>query len=139
MATSYNAADQVVTTTYPADNSGALGEVVTHSYNSIGQLNQLVSDDTAQFVSSASYNPRGQLTHLTSGSGLSRGYQYNATTMRLDKIEAGAGTSNDRQELSYGYDNRACPELAEGAISPASPTSVMLPKCRHSAMIGLIG
>ena len=51
MATSYNAADQVVTTTYPADNTGALGEVVTHSYNSIGQLNQVVSDDSTQFVS----------------------------------------------------------------------------------------
>ena len=105
MATSYNAADQVVTTTYPADNGGALGEVVTHSYNSIGQLNQVVSDDTTQYVSAASYNPRGQLTDLTSGSGLSRGYQYNATTMRLEKIEAGISTANDRQELQYSYDN----------------------------------
>jgi hypothetical protein len=40
MATAYNAADQVTSLTYPADNAGNLGEVVVQGYNGIGQVSE---------------------------------------------------------------------------------------------------
>ena len=43
MATSYDAADRVTQLQYPGDNSDGLGEIVERSYNSVGQLDQVMS------------------------------------------------------------------------------------------------
>ena len=105
MAYAYNAADQGTSVTYPGNNANGLGEVVTQSYNSMGQLTG-VSGGWAQYVAAAAYNARGQLVQLSNGAGFTRQYVYDSATLRLSVIRAGtAAPWTNRQELHYAYDN----------------------------------
>ena len=108
MSYAYNAADQQVSITYPGGNNGEAGEVVSNSYNDVGQLTG-VSGAGVQYLSAAAYNPLGQPTELqldTGGNGLWRNFDYDAGTLRLQTLRAGKnGAHDDIQKLSYAYDN----------------------------------
>ncbi len=92
MATAYNAGDQITRLTYPGNNANGLGEVVTQSYNSAGQLNGVQGTGATAYISSASYNAQEQLTALTSGNGLTRQFDYSTNTLRLTDIRAGTAS-----------------------------------------------
>ncbi|HHB91138.1 MAG TPA: RHS repeat-associated core domain-containing protein, partial [Anaerolineae bacterium] len=108
MSYAYNAADQQVSITYPGGNNGQAGEVVSHSYNDVGQLTG-VSGAGVQYLSAATYNPLGQPTELrldTGNNGLWRNFDYDAGTLRLQTLRAGKNAAHDDiQRLSYAYDN----------------------------------
>jgi YD repeat-containing protein len=79
-----NEADQPTSLTYPGGTAAQQGEVVSYSYNAIGQLTG-VSGSSVQYVSSATYNAQGQLTELrndTGGNGLTRQFVYETNTLR---------------------------------------------------------
>ena len=111
MATTYDDAGRPATLQYPADNAGGLGEIVQHTFNSVGQLEQVISlSDNTQFVADTEYAPTGQVTRqrLDQGSnGAERIFGYSATTLRLETITAGLNSPDfdDRQQLTYSYDD----------------------------------
>lgn len=84
-----------------------------------------MSGSSTNYISSASYNEQGQLTQLVNeqgngANGLTRQWLYETNTLRLSTLKAGTTSPyTNRQSLTYGYDNNACPELVEGAMSPA--------------------
>ncbi|MEZ4770438.1 MAG: hypothetical protein R2844_18675 [Caldilineales bacterium] len=104
---SYNAADQPATLRYPGGTAGQQGELVTYGYNGLGQLNS-VSGSGVSYVSSTTYNARGQVTEQrldTGSNGLTRQYVYDQNTMRLTTLRAGvASPYTNLQNLSYTYD-----------------------------------
>ncbi len=103
----YNAADQPATLRYPGGTAGQQGELVTTGYNALGQVNS-VSGSGVSYVSSTTYNARGQVTEQrldTGSNGLTRQYEYDANTMRLTTLRAGvASPYTNLQNLSYTYD-----------------------------------
>ena len=106
MATAYNAADQTVTITYPGDNANGLGEVVTQSYDAMGQFSEVRGAGGDTYVASVDYNAQGKVTQLTSGNGLTRQYDYAADSLRLTGIRAGmAAPWSSLQDLSYTFDD----------------------------------
>ncbi|RME50333.1 MAG: carbohydrate-binding protein, partial [Caldilineae bacterium] len=99
----YNEADQRASLRYPGGNGGQQGELVTYTYNSIGQMTGV--SGTSTYVSSASYNAAGQLTQLVQP-GLTRQRVYESNTLRLSVLKAGTASPwTNRQHLTYSYDN----------------------------------
>lgn len=99
----YNEADQPTSTRYPGENGGQQGEIVSYTYNSVGQMSGVVGTNT--YASSATYNPAGQLTQLAQP-GITRQRVYETNTMRLSVVKAGTASPwNNRQNLIYTYDN----------------------------------
>ena len=80
---------------------------MTTGYNALGQLNS-VSGSGVSYVSSTTYNARGQVTEQrldTGSNGLTRQYVYDQNTMRLTTLRAGvASPYTNLQNLSYTYD-----------------------------------
>ncbi len=105
----YNAADQRTSLRYPGGSAGQQGELVTYSYNAVGQLNQAVSDLGTQYVAATTYNPTGQVTAQqldVSPNGLTRQYVYETNTLRLSVHKAGTASPwENLQKLTYTYDN----------------------------------
>ena len=103
----YNAADQPTTLRYPGGTAGEQGELVATGYNALGQMNS-VSGSGVSYVSSTTYNARGQVTEQrldTGSNGLTRQYIYDENTMRLTTLRAGvASPYTNLQNLSYTYD-----------------------------------
>jgi len=65
MAYGYNAAGQMTSIQYPADNGDGLGEVVQRSYDAVGQLESVASLlDGTRFLDSAAYLATGQVEQL---------------------------------------------------------------------------
>ena len=61
LAFGYDEADNLVSVRYPSNPWGGLGERVERSFNDVGQLTQVVSQqDGTQFLAAASYEPSGQ-------------------------------------------------------------------------------
>jgi RHS repeat-associated protein len=104
----YNEADQRTSLTYPGDNAGAQGEAVSYTYNSVGQLTG-ASGSGVSYIASATYNAQGQLTQMVNDvtpNGLTRQWSYETNTLRLSILQAGKNAAfDDRQKLTYGYDN----------------------------------
>jgi RHS repeat-associated protein len=104
----YNEADQRTSLTYPLDNAGAQGEAVSYTYNSVGQLTG-ASGSGVSYIASATYNAQGQLTQMVNDvtpNGLTRQWSYETNTLRLSILQAGKNAAfDDRQKLTYGYDN----------------------------------
>ena len=77
-------------------------------HNGVGQL-QTVAGGGVNYLSQASYNALGQAIELRldqGGNGLTRKYDYNPGTLRLDVLKAGKNAPfEDIQKLSYNYDN----------------------------------
>jgi hypothetical protein len=77
---SYNAADQPATLRYPGGTVGEQGELVTTGFDALGQVNS-VSGSGVSYVSSTTYNARGQVVEQrldTGSNGLTRQYVYDA-------------------------------------------------------------
>jgi RHS repeat-associated protein len=87
----YNAMDQVVTTTYPD------GEAVTTGYNDAARPNTI--NGAVSYVSSASYSAAGQLTQQTFGNNVTTAYAYNPFSSRLTNIQ-----TSDLLSFAYAYD-----------------------------------
>jgi len=88
----YNAMDQVVTTTYPD------GETVTTTYNAAAQPDGVAS--AAQtYISDVVYTALGQLDTVTAGNGVETLYRYNSASRRLVRLQV-----DDELSYSYGYD-----------------------------------
>ena len=104
----YNEADQRTSLRYPGGNGGQKGELVAFGHNGVGQL-QTVAGGGVSYLSQASYNALGQPIELRldqGGNGLTRKYDYNPGTLRLDVLKVGKNAPfEDIQKLSYSYDN----------------------------------
>ena len=104
----YNEADQRTSLRYPGGNGGQQGELVAFGHNGVGQL-QTVAGGGVSYLSQASYNALGQAIELRldqGGNGLTRKYDYNPGTLRLDVLKAGKNAPfEDIQKLNYSYDN----------------------------------
>jgi hypothetical protein len=112
MATSYDAADRVTQLQYPGDNNDGLGEIVQRSYNSVGQLNQVMSlMDGIHFIDATTYLANGQIASQRfdqSNNGLLREYTSEPGTLRLQTQKASSAIlpgSHNLQELTYTYDD----------------------------------
>jgi RHS repeat-associated protein len=112
---SYDALDRVRTMTYPADDEGNLGEVVTYHYEDAfnAQLSTVDSnlDGGTAYATNMKYNVYGQLTSLQHRRSVPivREYEYyDLETQnglgRLKKIMTTALGSVPRQRLEYSYD-----------------------------------
>ncbi|MCB0189087.1 MAG: RHS repeat protein, partial [Caldilineaceae bacterium] len=103
-----NEADQRTSLTYPGGTAGQQGEVVSYSYNAIGQLTG-VSGSGVSYLASATYNAQGQPTQMVNDSGangLTRKWSYETNSLRLSVLQAGKNAAfDDRQKLTYAYDN----------------------------------
>jgi len=104
----YNEADQRTSLQYPGSNGGQQGELVSFGFNGVGQL-QTVTGGSVNYLSQASYNALGQAVELvldTGNLGLTRRYDYDPATLRLNALKAGKNAPfEDIQKLSYSYDN----------------------------------
>jgi RHS repeat-associated protein len=103
----YNQADLVATMTYPGDNAGNTGEVITYSYHPQLLVNAVTGSST--YVQGTSYDPAGRLDVRTLGSSvLQTDYDYFAWTSqggRLKTIKSGTpSTPTSLQSMEYSYD-----------------------------------
>ena len=125
----YDAADRVITATYPT------GEVITSAYNAAGLLAGVRSQTNGQwYASGVTYNAAGQLTGLTYGNQTQAAYTYRTDNLRLERIQVGGSlldmryaydpvgnvrtitdTSNSGQVLTFTYD--ALDRLTRGYTS----------------------
>ena len=111
MAYGYNAGGQMTSIQYPADNNDGLGEVVQRGYDTVGQLESVVSlQDGTRFLDQVTYLATGQVAQLrldqgTNGATLD--FTYQAGSLRLDekKASSGGGSAFDLQHLTFAYDN----------------------------------
>ncbi len=105
----YDAMDRVTTITNPS------AEAVTTRYNDAGQpdkltSSQLVSSNSNDYVTSATYNALGQMTQRVAGNDASAAnrvttdFTYSPTSFRLSQLRVGVGATTYMQ-FSYGYDN----------------------------------
>ena len=90
MAQSYDALNRITSETFP-DN-----ETVTYTYNEAGWLSGVPG-----YINGITYNARGQKTQLTYANNLTTTWTYNASNFRVTNRT----TSNNQQNLTYGYDN----------------------------------
>jgi RHS repeat-associated protein len=106
----YNAADMIISMTYPGGNEGQPGEQVTYEYHPQGALDSLSSSDGI-YLQSSGYDAAGRLVSRTLGDNLLRlDFDfYPWTTVngqgRLEQITS--GTSDGLvtfQDLHYTYD-----------------------------------
>ncbi len=103
----YNSADLLVTMQYPADNTGALGEVVTSAYQTQMTLDTLTSSASGTLTDMA-YDAAGRVRQrLLGGQGLAMNYVYYLWESangqgRLHTLTSTGGGA--LQNLSYTYD-----------------------------------
>ncbi|MBI3108218.1 MAG: RHS repeat protein [Candidatus Rokubacteria bacterium] len=92
MSQSYDALGRVVTQTFPDS------ETVTYAYNEAGWLSAVPG-----YVTSLTYNARGQRTQMQAANGVIATWTYDPTTFRLSQAQAANGATA-LQNLSYAYD-----------------------------------
>ncbi len=92
MSQSYDALGRVVSQTFPDS------ETVTYAYNEAGWLSAVPG-----YVTSLSYNARGQRTQMQSANGVTATWTYDPTTFRLSQAQAANGATA-LQNLTYAYD-----------------------------------
>jgi RHS repeat-associated protein len=105
---SYNSADLVDSMTYPGDNAGNAGEVVSFSYHPQLLVNGVTGGNDT-YVQGTSYDPAGRVDIRTLGSSiLKTDYDYFAWTSqggRLKTIKTGMpSTPTSLQSMEYSYD-----------------------------------
>jgi len=97
----YDAADRVVTMTYPD------GEVVVNTYDSQGLLESVArADGTYAYVENADYDALGQMTLIEYGPAnlnLSTEYEYDDENAQLESLVT-TGPYEVLQNLAYAYD-----------------------------------
>ncbi len=107
MAQSYDALGRITSETFP-DN-----ETVTYAYNEAGWLNSAPG-----YINAITYNARGQKTALTYANNLTTTWTYNAANFRVTNRT----TSNNQQNLAYGYDNNGNVTSITDSLFTASRT-----------------
>jgi RHS repeat-associated protein len=90
MSQSYDALNRITSETFPDS------ETVNYSYNTAGWLSSV-----SGYINGITYNARGQKTQLTYANGLITTWTYNVNNFRVTNRT----TSNNQQNLTYGYDN----------------------------------
>lgn len=95
MKQTYDGLSRIKTETFP-DN-----ETVTYSYNEAGWVKSATATSGPNYINDIQYNARGQKTQLTYGNGLVTTWTHHATNFRVTNKT----TSNNQQNLGYGYDN----------------------------------
>jgi RHS repeat-associated protein len=102
----YDAAGHQTKVIYPGGPAGTTGENVDTTYNNLGYPNALTSSNGASYVDVSGYTATGALASQTLGGGvIGRSLTYDASTLRLTNMKAGAGVSaTNRQNLTYAYD-----------------------------------
>ncbi len=90
MAQQYDALNRITSETFPDS------EVVNYSYNEAGWLSSV-----SGYINAITYNARGQKTALTYANNLTTTWTYDPNNFR----PTNRTTSNNQQNLAYGYDN----------------------------------
>ena len=100
--TTYDAADRVVSITYPDD----VAEI-HYDYGSVGELICVRSTSgtgaNEKFYEPKGFNEDGQLTGMSFGNGVRNQYDFYANSKRLQRIHTYKG-STDLQDLTYTFD-----------------------------------
>ncbi|MHB1295634.1 MAG: RHS repeat-associated core domain-containing protein [Anaerolineae bacterium] len=100
----YNSAGQVLTETYPGDNAGSQGEVVTYGYDPYGRIRSV--EGLESYIDYAGYDALTRLVAMSYGNGANTSYTYYAPNVeggRLQQLRTMAG-SGVVQDLTYDYD-----------------------------------
>jgi RHS repeat-associated protein len=97
MSQTYDALSRITSETFPQPDN----ETVTYNYNTAGWLQSVTASSGPNYVNDIQYNARGQKTSLTYGNGLITTWTHNANNFRVTNRT----TSNNQQNLTYGYDN----------------------------------
>ena len=107
----YDAADRLLTMTYPGDNANGAGEVVNYTYTDAGLLNTVIGTNT--YVYGTTYDASSRMDYQLLGANagtwiLKSDYTYNAWTTqggRLQQLAIGtSGSPTSIQDLRYTYD-----------------------------------
>ncbi|MBI3942399.1 MAG: hypothetical protein HY326_05245 [Chloroflexi bacterium] len=106
----YDPLDRLIWMKYPANNGGSEGEQANNTYKTNGLLNQTHSVDyNYNYLSSAIYNARGQVSQQFYGNTAYTNWFYRSDNFRLATLEVVGkwpnGTPKDLFEATYGYDS----------------------------------
>jgi YD repeat-containing protein len=116
LALTYDAANRVVTRAFPD------GEMVTYVVNEAGWISSVTGSwpgANRVYVSSASYNARGQRTSVRYGNGVTTTATYDPATSRLTGMLT-VGPSGALQNLAYTYDAAGNLVRIEDGVGSAS-------------------
>ena len=102
----YDPTDQVVSVTYPGNNTGGLGEKVTTGFNLAAQPVSLLSDTSESYVISTAYHPDGRpIDQQLAAGAITRFTDMDHSTQRVDEWRAGTGTGvANLADLRFDHD-----------------------------------
>jgi len=107
MAQQYDALSRITSETFPDS------EVVNYSYNEAGWVSSV-----SGYINAITYNARGQKTALTYANNLTTTWSYDPNNFR----PINRTTSNNQQNLTYGYDNNGNVTTITDALFTGSRT-----------------